>query len=40
MDSLDFSIFGREYSVNVDPAQRDTLLAALALLPERMESDS
>lgn len=36
MDSLDFSIFGREYSVNVDPAQRDTLLAAVALVDGRM----
>lgn len=36
MENLDFSIYGHEYSVSVEPAQRDTLLAAVALVDGRM----
>lgn len=35
-DHVDFSIYGHEYSVSIDPAQRDTLLAAVALVDGRM----
>ena len=35
-ESVDFTIMGREYSVAVSAAQRDTLLAAAAMVDERM----
>ncbi|WP_341676000.1 cell division protein ZapA [Niveibacterium sp. SC-1] len=36
MDNLDFSILGREYSVSVKPAERESLLAAVAMVDERL----
>lgn len=36
MNNLDFSIVGREYSVSVADEERDTLLAAAALVDGKM----
>lgn len=36
MESVDFSVMGREYSVSVKPEERETLLAAVALVDGRM----
>lgn len=41
MESLDFSVLGREYSVSVKPEERESLLAAVALVDAKMrEFDS
>ncbi|QSI77669.1 MULTISPECIES: cell division protein ZapA [Niveibacterium] len=35
-ESVDFSVLGREYSVSVKPEERDSFLAAVALVDAKM----
>jgi len=36
MESVDFSVLGREYSVNVKPEERDSFLAAVEMVDLKM----
>lgn len=36
MDKIDIDLMGRQYSVSVKPEEKDTLLAAVALVDERL----